>query len=79
MRFVKKKKQTSTYEKHEEQDCDDPIGENDIENNADANTKHQHGLENQGKIIVEDWRLEPEVIPYRCKRGSHNHAYIYMQ
>ena len=67
--------ETSTYEKHEEQDCDDPIGENHIENNADANTEHQHGLENQGKIIVEDRGLEPEVVPYRCERGSHNHAY----
>jgi hypothetical protein len=58
-----------TYEEDYDEDGDEPVREDDAELDADGDAEHEHGLEEQSQLVVDDGRLlgrvrHLEVVPH---------------
>jgi hypothetical protein len=68
-----------TYEEDDDEYGDEPVGEDDAELDADGDPEHEHGLEEQRDLVVDDGRLlggvrHLEVVPHRRRGRPHDHA-----
>lgn len=67
---MKKKKIRLTQEENNDEDRNEPVGEHHAERDTDGDSEHEHGLEEQGEVVVDDRNLlrrmqYAEIVPHR--------------
>lgn len=70
---------TQTYEEDDDEDGDEPVGEDDAQLDADGDPEHEHGLEEQRELVVENGRFlgrvrHLQVVPDGRRGRPHDHA-----